>query len=80
MTLSLRQYAARRRAAGLPGSLASVQRAIAEGRITAAALTPDGQIADPELADRDWPRPQRRRAPPRPRPRSTSPTTCRRSR
>jgi hypothetical protein len=47
---SLRQYAAHRRAAALPGgTLAAVQKALRAGRITATR----GRI-DPEQADRDW--------------------------
>lgn len=52
--LSVRAYAARRKTLGLPGgSHQAVIRAIAGGRLRN-ALTPDGKIADPELADREW--------------------------
>lgn len=49
--LSLRAYAAHRRAQGLPGgSLQAVQRAVRAERITVV----DGRIPDPEAADREW--------------------------
>lgn len=48
--LSLRAYGRSRRARGLPGgSLAAVQKAIAQGRITPI----DGKV-DPEVADIQW--------------------------
>lgn len=53
--LSLRAYAAHRKALGLPGgSLQSVQRAVQRDRIT--VVTVDGlkRIPDPEAADREW--------------------------
>jgi hypothetical protein len=55
VSLGLREYARRRRAAGLAGgSLASVQKAIATGRLSA-SLTPDRRaVADADLADREW--------------------------
>jgi hypothetical protein len=49
--ISVRAYARRRKAAGLPGgSLAAVQQAIGAGRIS---LRPDGLI-DPAAADHAW--------------------------
>lgn len=49
--LSLRAYAAHRKAQNLPGgSLQAVQRAARAGRITIV----DGRIPDPEAADREW--------------------------
>ena len=55
--LSLRAYAAHRRAQGLAGgSLQAVQRAVKSERIVAALVRVDGvlRIADPEAADREW--------------------------
>lgn len=52
MSLSLRAYAAHRRAAGLPGgSLQAVQKAVETGRLS---LDDDGKIGDASAADREW--------------------------
>lgn len=54
MTLSLRKYAAHRKASGLPGgTLRAVQEAIANGRLTT-SLTEDKQIRDAHEADAEW--------------------------
>lgn len=55
--LSLRAYAGHRKGRGLPGgTLKSVQRAIAGGRLVDSLVTVDGvkRIADPDQADREW--------------------------
>ncbi len=55
--LSLRAYAIRRKAAGLPGGSAeAVSKAIAERRLKKSVVRVNGQpkIADAELADREW--------------------------
>jgi hypothetical protein len=56
--ISLRAYAARRRAAGLAGgTLRAVQQAIAAGRLSRSVARDakgDPKIADADLADREW--------------------------
>jgi hypothetical protein len=54
---SLRAYAKRRAAAGLPGSSPeAVSKAVKSGRLSRSIVLVDGEpkIADPELADREW--------------------------
>jgi hypothetical protein len=57
-TLSLRAYARRRHAAGLPGhSHVAVHKAIQAGRLAASVVRgPDGAVIGvrPDLADREW--------------------------
>jgi len=55
--ISLRAYAKRRAAAGLPGSSPeAVSKAVKSGRLSRSVVLVDGEpkIADPELADREW--------------------------
>jgi hypothetical protein len=55
--ISLRAYAKRRAAAGLPGSSPeAVSKAVKAGRLSRSVVLVDGEpkIADPELADREW--------------------------